>query len=65
MTTYPSYSIRFTATDKACLRELAQQLERSQASTLRLLLRESLKALKAADTHDNEWNKRMTTNGNE
>jgi hypothetical protein len=38
------YSIRLSAADKVCLRELAHQLQRSQAGTLRLLLHETFKA---------------------
>jgi len=45
------YSIRLSAADKVCLRELAHQLQRSQAGTLRLLLRESLKALQDTPTY--------------
>jgi len=50
-TSNPSYAIRMTAEDKICLRELSQQLQRSQAGTIRLLLRESLKALQASPTN--------------
>jgi predicted DNA-binding protein len=45
----PNYSIRFTTEEKADLRELARRLQRKQADTIRLLVRESLKALQKQD----------------
>ncbi len=45
----PSYSIRLTAGEKASLKELARRLKKSQANTIRFLVRESLDALKKRD----------------
>jgi len=49
MATGANVGMRFSASDKAALKELATRLQRNQSETLRALVRETLLILKEQD----------------